>query len=81
LKEHCGYHLKHLRPNFLRNFEAEKYESLSGELLSACKVVGCKISLNSHFLEVCFEFSLVNVDDVSVGHGECFHQEIFVIQK
>jgi hypothetical protein len=67
---------KALTPNFLRNFNSEKYDSLS-----ACKVVECKITLKSHFLELYFDFSPVNVGDVSVGHGECFHEVIFVIQK
>jgi hypothetical protein len=37
--------------NILAIFNAENYNSLAEELLSACKIIGCKASLIVHFLD------------------------------
>jgi hypothetical protein len=42
---------KAVTTKFLRNFKAENYESLVEDLLNACKITGCKMSLKIHFLD------------------------------
>lgn len=39
------------------------------------------MSLNLHFLHSHLDFFPANLGDVSDEHGECFHQDISVIEK
>jgi hypothetical protein len=69
---------KAVTTNFLGNFKAE---SLIEKLLNAYKVMGCKMSLRIHFLNSHLDFVPTNFGAVIDEHGECFLQEISMMEK
>ena len=61
--------------NFLGNFKSNSYREGVAELLAAYKEMGCRMSLNMHFLHSHFDFQ-ENLGAVSDEQGERFHQYI-----
>ncbi|XP_034195319.2 uncharacterized protein LOC117611480 [Osmia lignaria lignaria] len=67
--------------NFFGNHRARNYISIVNKLLKACKELGCNMSLTIYFLHSHLDFFPPNLGDVSDEHGECFHQDIFRMEK
>jgi hypothetical protein len=68
LKKEAWVTFKAVTTKFLRNFTAENYESLVEELLKI------------HFLDPYLNPFLTMLSTVSVKHGECYHQEISMME-
>jgi hypothetical protein len=70
-----------LRRPFLGNHKAENYHEIVSDLLTACKAMGCNMSLKVHFLGSHLDFFPENLGAVSDEHGERFHQDIYNVEK
>ena len=66
---------------FLGNHKAENYRQLVQELLDSYQRLGCRMSLKIHFLHSHSEYSPENLEAVSDGQGERFHQDIQKIEQ
>lgn len=65
--------LKSVVKGFLGNHRAENAELLVNNLLHAYKKMGCRMSLNIHFLQPHFPFYLSNLGAVSDEQEESCH--------
>jgi len=66
---------------FLGNRRAQNYKQLVNNLLQSYQTLGCNMTLNIHFLNSHLEFFPENCGAVSDEHGECFHQDISLMEK
>jgi len=67
--------------NFLGNEKVENYGQILQDLISSYSAMGCRMSLNLHFMHSHFDFFLENMGVVSNKHGERFHQNISQMEK
>jgi len=65
---------------FLGNFKAANFGELVQDLMDSYEQLGCNISLKMHFLFSHLDFFPLNCGAVSNKHGECFHQDILVVE-
>ena len=72
---------KQVRLNFLGLHKSDDFEDVVANLLHNYHIMGCKISLQVHFLHSHLPFFHKNLGAVSDEHGERFHQDIAVIEK
>ena len=72
---------KEICQKFLGSHRAENYEEVESNLLHSYEVLGCKMSLEVHFLASHLHFFHENLGDVSDEHGDRFYQDIAVIEK
>jgi hypothetical protein len=69
-----------VRLNFLGNVKTKNYkEHVEG--LNTYQIMGCNMSLKSHFSHSHLEFFPPNMGAVSNEHGEGFHQDISTMEK
>ena len=66
---------------FLGNNKSENYKDIVENLIEQYRRQGCRMSLKLHCLHSHLDFFKENLGDVSVEHGECFHQEIRMMEK
>jgi hypothetical protein len=66
---------------FAGSSECENYEEIVEYLSQHYKVLGCRMSVNLHYLHSNLEFFLPNLGDVSEEYGERLHQDIEAIEK
>ena len=50
------------------------------DLITSYKKLGCNLSLKTHFLHSHLDSFQINCGAVSDKHGECFHQDISVME-
>jgi hypothetical protein len=67
---------KNVRNSFLGNHKAGNYPEIVSDLLTACKAIGCNMSLKVLFLDSHLDFFPENRGAVTEEHGERFHQDI-----
>ena len=67
--------------NFLGNRKADNYELLVTRMLSAFHDMGCNMSIKVHFLNSHLHQFPQNLGDVSDEQGECFHQDLMVMEE
>ena len=65
---------------FLENFNAANFRELVQDLVNSYEQLGCNMSLKMHFLFSHLDFFPLNCGGVSDEHGECFHQDISVLE-
>ena len=66
--------------NFLGNKKAGNHEDLVGNMLSAFRHLGCKMSIKVHFLFSHLEFP-DNLGAVSDEQGERFHKDLMAVEE
>jgi len=66
---------------FLRNRRVQNYEKLINNLLQSYQKLGCNMSIKMHFLHLHLDIFSENCGAVSDEHGECFHQDVFSMEK
>ena len=66
---------------FYEETKANNYEGCVETLLQTYCKLGCRMSLKMHYLHSHLDFFRPNLTDVSEEHGECFHQNIQVMEK
>ena len=67
--------------NFLGNKKAGNYEDLVGNMLSAFRDLGCKMSIKVHFLFSHLDKFPDNLGAVSDEQGELFHQDLMAVEE
>jgi hypothetical protein len=67
--------------NFLGNNKADNYQEIVERLLQSYEAMGCNMSLKIHFLHSHLDFFPQNLGAISDEHGQCFHQDIAVMEK
>ena len=65
---------------FLGSRRAENYQNIMSKLLQKYKAMGCRMSLELHFLRSHLDFFPSNLDDVSDEHDERFQQDISLME-
>ena len=65
---------------FLGSHRAENYQNIISNLLQKYKEMGCRMSLELHFLSSHFDFFPPSLDDVSDEHDERFQQDISLME-
>jgi len=65
---------------FLGNFKAANFRELVQDLMDSYEQLGHNTSLKMHFLFSHLDFFPLNCGAVSDKHGECFHQDISVME-
>ena len=65
---------------FLGSHRAENYQNMMSNLLQKYKAMGCRMSLELHFLRSHLDFFPPNLDDVSDEHDERFQQDISLME-
>ena len=80
LKLQAWHAFKWICSNFLKNFKPPLYQGVS-ELLAVCKEMGCRMSLEMHFLCSHLEFFSENLGAVSDEQGERFYQNIQAMEE
>ena len=63
------------------NIRAENYKDLIEDMLSLYLKFGCSMSLKIHMLHSHLDFFTNNCSMVSDEHGECFYQEIAMMEE
>ena len=67
--------------NFLGNKKAGNHENLVGNMLSAFRHLGCKMSIKVHFLFSHLDKIPDNLGAVSDEQGERFHQDLMAVEE
>ena len=67
--------------NFLGNKKAGNHEDLVGNMLSAFRHLGCKMSIKVHFLFSHLDKFPDNLEAVSDEQGERFHQDLMAVEE
>ena len=75
-----GIYFEKVSNGFLGNFKAANFRDLVQDLLDSYKRLECNMSLKMHFLFSHLDLFPLNYGDVSDEHGECFHQDIWVME-
>ena len=65
---------------FLGNFKAVNFRELVQDLMDLYEQLGCNMLLKMYFSFSHLDFFPLNCGDVSNKHGECFHQDIPVME-
>jgi len=65
---------------FLGNFKVADLKELVQDLMNSYEQLGCNMSLKIYFLFLRPDFFPLNHGAVSDEHGECFHQDISVME-
>ena len=60
---------------------AQNYEELVNNLLQNYQKLGCNMSLKIHFLHSHLNFFLENCGALRDEYGECFHEDISLMEK
>ena len=66
---------------FLGNKKEPNYQELVARLMKSFQNMGCRMSLNLHFLCSHQDFFQNNLGDFSEEHGEKFHQDIEPMER
>ena len=66
---------------FLGNKKSVNYKDLVETLLDSFHAIGCNMSIKVHFLKSHLNEFPANFGDVSDEHGECFHQDLKVVEE
>jgi len=66
--------------SFLGNFKAANFRELVQDMMDSYEQLGCNMSLKMHFLFSHLNFFPLNCGEVSDEHGECFHQDISMME-
>ena len=67
--------------NFLGNKKAGNHEDLVGNMLSAFRYLGCKMSIKVHFLFSHLDKFPDNLGAVNDEQGERFHQDLMAVEE
>lgn len=67
--------------NLLGNKKADNYEVIVEELLLSLQALGCRMSIKVHCLHSHLGDFPENLGDVSEEQGECFHQDIKLMEE
>ena len=81
LKLRAWHEFKWICSNFLGNFKSPLYQKGVAELLAAYKEMGCRMSLQMHFVHSHLEFFLENFGAVNDEQGEKFHPDIQAMEE
>ena len=71
----------HVIKNYLGNKKTRNYEELEGNMLSAFHDLGCKMSVNVHFLFRHSDKFPENLESVSDEQRERFHQNLMAVEE
>ena len=66
---------------FLGNNKSGNDKDLVENLIEQYRTQGCRISLKLHYLHSHLKFFKENLGNVSDEHGECFQQDIQIMEK
>ena len=67
--------------NFLGNTRADNYIELMEELLLSLQDLGCRMSIEVHYLHKHLSKFSANLGDVNEKQGEPFHQDVKVMEE
>ena len=66
---------------FLGNHKDENYVSQVRNLIENYERMGCRMSLKVHVLDAHLQKFKENLGDFSEEHGECFHQDVLLLER
>ena len=76
MEEHAWKAFRYMVHNFLRNHKSNYYNVRVKLIILCFRELGCRMSMNTHFLDSHLDYFPSNLGANSEEQGECFHQDI-----